>query len=179
MDKLQIYFNSEDYSFSQSIINQFKSPNHSNTKPPHSNQREENQVGAAGASGYFQAMKALSTWIEAEASQAGRTPNTTTSQELPHSCPTVAMAAVIPPKTVPTLHGEIKQQIGIHLSWLKHQTNDQVQLECPRKISVHWAISCIPTSISNLHTAPPTTGSSSPPGHSCLLFHVLQSPQWT
>lgn len=53
VDKLQIYFNSEDYSFSQSVINQFKSPNHSNTKPPHSNQREENQAGAAGLRGYF------------------------------------------------------------------------------------------------------------------------------
>lgn len=112
MTSLALYFPqfSEDYSFSQSIINQFKSPNHSNTKPPHSNQREENQ---AGASGYFQAMKALSTRIEAEASQAGRAPNVTTFYELPHSHPTVAMAAVIPPKTVPTLHGEQKQQTGV------------------------------------------------------------------
>lgn len=106
--KLQIYFNSEDYSFSQSIINKFKSPNHSHTKPPHSNQREENPVGAAGVRGYFQAKEVLSTWIEAEASQASRAPSMTTSQELPHSHPTVAMAAVRPPKTVPTRHGETK-----------------------------------------------------------------------
>lgn len=105
MDKLHIRFNSEDYSSSQSIINQFKSPNHSNPKPPHSNQREENQFGAAGVRGDFQAMKVLLTWIEAEASLAGKAPNMTTSQELPHSHPTVAMASVKPPKTVPTLHG--------------------------------------------------------------------------
>lgn len=44
-------FYSEDYSFSQSIINQFKSPNHSSMKPSHSNQREENRSGAVGVSG--------------------------------------------------------------------------------------------------------------------------------
>lgn len=90
-------FYSQDYSFTPSPINQFKSYNHSHMKPPSKNQKEESPVrrgcwAVAAKGGSSKLQKMLSAWREAKASQEGRTLDRRHPMNRSHSMTTTAAA---------------------------------------------------------------------------------------